>query len=246
MGRRRGQRNAARDKQWPGATSAAERAFKRNGKWPEFSLEQQANMLLYGYPNVLEQAEQQEVFTILGGGAPKRTLEFYKTPTSTHFYQKKEKPKCIQCGRDRSAFGASLCRACYRGNAHNSFLERSDGLEFFLERQTNLAWDSPVTSTGGPIQSKDGTGGKHRFVLTSYEEDFSIALLEQIEQEELAQGKPFVHCKPPEARERKPLFYSLPQAAMKMTPNRERPKLIKQGRKMRGWLRGGHLGKKAA
>jgi ribosomal protein S14 len=112
------------------------------------ALEEQANLLLYGHRHVCEVANQPEMFTLLGGGAPKRVHLSYREPSNHPFYGG---GVCSECGRKRYEGGIGLCRFCYRSRAQSKFQERSPFIEYFLERQDTSSFDGVQMQMLDPI-----------------------------------------------------------------------------------------------
>ncbi len=169
--------------------SDAERKLKG---YNNLTLDQQANVLLYNAPGIDGELHdhKEQVFSPYGiSKRPNLSIEVYKPPL-TGFYQKREKPTCIQCGRERSALGASLCKECYRGNARKKFQELGGYVEKMLDTQV---------------------AGRYKdewWEFEAVEPDFAPALIEKIYKIEIEQGQPFVFLEPSRPRPRKRLYRS--------------------------------------
>lgn len=170
--------------------------------------EELANVMLYGCPSVVEPGEDQEVFSILGGDAPKRTLATYREPKQ-NFYQKKYRPLCIECGRPCSGTsGVARCWECFRGNAMKKFIDRSASLEVFVDLVTNAS--RTFVDKGGKLKPWESL-----YVWHGTEPDFAPALIERIAEAEELLGvaaafwreHPYLF-ETAEAGDEKPVFHS--------------------------------------
>lgn len=236
MGQKRGQRNAAREKVWPGAQGAESRERKRHAgidvetiienyarptskrvaleRGDKLSLEQLANIMIYGHPDVIEAVDEPDVITVIGGAhhVPKKTANVYQPPKQ-NFYEKRDKPVCIDCGRPRSAGGAGQCKECYRNKAMVKFQDRCIGIEYYLDAFLNL---------GVEIEK-----GEHWNMVTKVrsEPDFVPRLIDDISEIEEAYDLPAAQwlSRPElfEPRDRKPLFYANDAALRMAGPVRE-------------------------
>jgi hypothetical protein len=95
-------------------------------------LEEQANIILYGNPYIIEEAMEREIFRFriyIPSGRPivRSTLKCNYRPWQRKFF-------CVRCGEPRSSGSGGLCLFCYRLCAAKRYLERVEMAEYW-ERQ---------------------------------------------------------------------------------------------------------------
>lgn len=92
-------------------------------------LEEQANILLYGEPKIVEAATlRQTVWLYIPSSKP----IIYRPPTRCMVFG--VTLTCKSCGRPRAVSSATMCIACYRTAAREKYIERQDGIEYWMDR----------------------------------------------------------------------------------------------------------------
>lgn len=247
MGKPRGQRNAAREKQWPGQDSGAARAFKRGAHIGDPKLEDAADAILRanGSEELIMKVDYERPTDFVGmqqtgalmksfgkrlRGVPNGKIKF---PGGDARPAVTKGPPCPQCGKPKfkGSSPISICRPCYSLNARKKYdqkvHEKYDRIAAHIDRYSH-AVDMATEFW------------MHKERCTP---DFAPDLIEEISEIETAYGATYQElwamAQDNPFSVPKPIFRA---SSPKVT---ELPVRIKQGRKFGNWLRGVHLGKAA-
>lgn len=201
MGRPRGQRNAAREKVWPGTQAVHLRELKRDSGTVWEAAEEAANELLGETP--LEYSFKfgpHQPFSLTGKSFADPDVRKISSAPIEKKKLKATKGACSNCNSPIYSFNG-LCRVCYRLAAKEKYEKKVTEKH---ERISGYQHWAPMTSAFEAPGGRDDSDSVYKLIRV--QEDFVPELLEIISDIENEEGVPFVHVQPP--RERKPLFHS--------------------------------------
>ena len=191
MGKPRGQRNAAREKYWPGANAGQLRTLKRDIE--RFSVEGRIDWelvqkeadreYLRGMPAIdregIDFIDNHIAVNVGGVGVPHGTTKTLSKSANVYQFPKKVVAghNCQRCGRPKSIYSyGPHCRTCYRDNAKEKRAEWMEGYNFWAEKFSECA------------TRKYKTGAIHSLIPST--PDFVPELIERISASEDAADTP--------------------------------------------------------